>query len=174
MAQTILNNIIRIVFLVLLQCLVVNRMHLLDGLILPWIYIFGILMLPFETPRWLRLLVGFTVGFVMDYFTGPMGLHTSACLTLTYLQPFIQRLLAPREGYEITHRPTVQRMGLSWYLSYAGILTLFHHAWLFFFEVLRLSDFFYQLIHILFSAVATLLMMTIGQYLIYTSKTSES
>lgn len=173
MALTILNNIVRIIFLILLQCLVVNRMHLLDGLILPWIYIFGILMLPFETPRWLVLLVGFAVGFILDYFTGPMGLHTSACLVLAYLQPLVQRLLSPREGYEITQRPTIQRMGLTWYLTYAGILTLFHHAWLFFFEVLRFSDFFYQLVHILLSAAATLVLMTIGQYLIYTSKNSE-
>ena len=173
MPLTVLNNIIRILFLIFLQVLVVNRMQLFDGLLLPWIYIFGILMLPFETPRWLTLFIAFAVGFILDYFTGPMGLHTSACLVLGYMQPVVQRLLSPREGYEVTQRPTIQRMGLRWYITYAATLTLFHHAWLFFLEVLRFSDFFYQLVHILFSTLGTMVLMIIGQYLIFTSKSSE-
>ncbi len=173
MPITILNNIVRILFLILLQSVVVSRILLLDGLVLPMIYIFGLLMLPFSIPRWLLLLIGFVSGLIMDYFSGPLGLHTSACVVLAFAQPLMQRFLSPREGYDNSQRPTVQRMGLVWYLTYAGILTLFHHAWLFFFEVLRFSDFFYQLVHILLSAAATLVLMTIGQYLIYTSKNSE-
>jgi hypothetical protein len=169
-----INNFIRILFVILLQCLVVNRMQLFDGLILPWIYIFGLLMLPFETPRWLTLTIAFTVGLVMDFFTGPVGLHTSACVVLGYLQPVVQRFLSPREGYEVTQRPTIQRMGLPWYLTYAGVLTLIHHSWLFFLEVFRFTDFFYQIFHIILSAGATLLLMTIGQYLIYTAKSSDN
>lgn len=170
MAITVISNILRIAFLILLQSLVVNRMQPLDGLILPWIYIFGILMLPFETPKWLVLIISFAVGWLMDFFTGPPGLHTSACLLLGFLQPLVQRLFSPREGYEVTQRPTVQSMGLAWYLTYASVLAFVHHTWLFFLEVLRFSDFFYQLLHIVLSVIATVFLMTIGQYLIYTSK----
>ncbi|MEZ4798550.1 MAG: rod shape-determining protein MreD [Flavobacteriales bacterium] len=173
MALTIIKNIIRIAFLILLQILVVNRMQAFDGLVLPMVYIFGVLMLPFETPRWLVLVIGFVVGWVMDLFSGPPGLHTSATLFLAFLQPVIQKIFSPREGYEVTQRPTVQSMGLPWYLTYAGILTFAHHFWLFFMEVFRFSDFFYQMLHIIASTVATLLLMTIGQYLIYTSKNSN-
>lgn len=173
MALTIIKNIIRIAFLILLQVLVVNRMQAFDGLVLPMIYIFGVLMLPFETPRWLVLVIGFVVGWLMDLFSGPPGLHTSATLLLAFLQPVIQKIFSPREGYEVTQRPTVQSMGLPWYLTYAGILTFAHHFWLFFMEVFRFSDFFYQMLHIIASTVATLLLMTIGQYLIFTSKNSN-
>jgi hypothetical protein len=173
MAIQILINILRITFLILLQSLVVNRMQPLDGLILPWIYIFGILMLPFNTPRWLMLLIGFAVGWIMDLFTGPPGLHTSACLFLTFLLPSVQKLFSPREGYDVSMKPTVQKMGLAWYLTFAGILTFAHHTWLFFLEVLRFGDFFYQLLHIILSSAATLFLMTVGQYLIFTSKSSE-
>ncbi len=173
MAQTIISQIIRILFLILLQSLVVSKIQLLDGLILPWIYIYGILMLPFETPRWLVLFSAFATGFVLDYFTGPMGLHTASCTMLGYLQPLVQRFLSPREGYEITQRPTIQRMGLAWYVTYASILTLAHHFMLFFLEAMRLSDFFYQVIHIILSSAATVGLMIIGQYLIFTSKSAE-
>jgi cell shape-determining protein MreD len=173
MLQTVSVNIIRVLFLVLLQALVVSRVQLFDGLIFPWIYIFSILMLPFETPRWFVMLVSFLIGLLMDYFSGPIGLHTSACVFLGYLQPIVQKILAPREGYDLTQRPTVQRMGLAWYVTYAGVLTLAHHTWFFFMEVFRFSDFLYQVLHILLSTLATLVLMTIGQYLIYNSKNAS-
>jgi len=173
MLLTVGGNILRIAFLILLQALVVSRIQLFDGLILPWVYIFGILMLPFETPRWLTLTVGFAVGWTMDYFSGPMGLHTTACVTLAYMQPIVQKFISPREGYDSIQRPTIQSMGLPWYLTYAGVLTLIHHSWFFFFEVFRFSDFFYQLFHILLSSAATIVLMTIGQYLIFNSKSSQ-
>lgn len=173
MLQTVVINIIRIAFLIVLQALVVNRIQLLDGLILPFVYIFGILMLPFSTPRWLTLLIAFATGFIMDYFSGPMGLHTGACTLLGFMQPVVQNILSPREGYETTQRPTVQKMGLGWYLTYATVLTFLHHSWLFLMEVFRFSDFFYQIFHIILSVAGTLVLMTIGQYLIFQSKSSE-
>jgi cell shape-determining protein MreD len=119
------------------------------------------------------MLVGFMVGLLMDYFSGPIGLHTSACVFLGFLQPIVQKILAPREGYDLTQRPTVQRMGLAWYVTYAGVLTLAHHSWFFVMEVFRFSDFLYQVLHILLSTFATLVLMTIGQYLIYNSKNAS-
>jgi hypothetical protein len=173
MAQVILRNIIRILFVLLLQALVVSRMELLDGMVLPWIYIFGILMLPFNTPPWLVLVTGGAVGLCADFFTHMTGLHMSAGLFLGFMQPRIQRLLAPREGYDPTAGPTVQHMGLAWYATYASILTLSHHLWLFYLEVFRFSDFFLTLLRVLMSTAGTVLLMTIGQYLIYTSKASD-
>jgi hypothetical protein len=173
MTLTIFHNFIRITFLILLQALIVSRMQVLDGFILPWIYIFGILMIPFETPKWAVLLIAFATGYIMDLFSGPMGMHMTACVVLGWLQPFVQKLLSPREGYDIVQRPTIQKMGLQWYLTYAGLLTFIHHFVLFFAETLRLTPFFYHIGHILFSSIATLLLMTIGQYLIFAQKGNE-
>lgn len=170
MAQQILISTVRILFLLLLQALVVSRMNLFGGLILPWVYIFGILMLPLSMPSWGIMLSAFAVGVGMDYLSGPMGLHASSCLFIGLVLPWMRRILAPREGYDSTQKPTVQKMGLPWYLTYAGALTLAHHAWFFIVEVFRTSDLGYQLIKILLSSVLTLILMTIGQYLIYNSK----
>jgi len=59
---------------------------------------------------------------------------------------------------------------LAWYLTYASTITLAHHTWFFIVEVFRTSDLGYQLMKILLSSILSLLLMTIGQYLIYTSK----
>jgi cell shape-determining protein MreD len=173
MLQQIIANTIRILFLVLLQALVVGRINASDGLILPYVYIFALLMLPFQTPAWLVMVISFFTGWLMDYFTGPVGLHTSACVFLGFVIPLVNKFLSPREGYDSTQRPTVQRMGITWYVTYAAICTFFHHGFLFFIEVLRFSDFFYQIAHIFLSSLATLVLMVIGQYIIYNTKTSE-
>jgi hypothetical protein len=164
------RHIIRIIFLILLQGLIVNRLDLASGLILPSVYIFAILMLPLQTPRLLLLVIGFVAGIFMDSFTNTIGMHTSACVFLAFAQPHVLRLLAPREGYEFGLTPTVQDLGLSWYLTYAGILTLCHHSLLFFMEVFRFTDLSFTLEKIALSSLTTVLLMVLGQYLIFTPK----
>ncbi len=170
MGSKTITSFLRIFFLLFLQALVVSRLQLLDGFVLPWVYIFGILMLPFDTPKWLVLILAFVTGYFMDLFTGPMGMHMTACVVLGWLQPMVQRLMAPREGYDAIQEPTIQKMGLSWYLTYAGILTLCHHFVLFYAETLRITPFWYQIGHILFSAIGTLILLVVGQYLIFNKK----
>ncbi|MBL7941182.1 MAG: hypothetical protein JNM00_00340 [Flavobacteriales bacterium] len=130
-------------------------------------------MLPFTTPAWLVLVIGGVTGLVMDYFSHMTGLHMSAGLFLGYIQPKVQRLLSPREGYDPTAGPTIQHLGFAWYVTFASILTLAHHLWLFYLEVFRFSDFFQTLLRVILSSAATVLLMIIGQYLIYTSKPNE-
>ncbi len=174
MIGVVARNIVRIVFLVLLQGLIVNRLDLWQGLVLPSVYLFAILMLPVNTPRLLLLLIGFATGAFVDAFTNTLGLHASASLLVAYFQPHILRFFSPRDGYEAGQRPTVKDLGLTWYLSYAGALVLIHHTWLFFMELMRLTPFFHTLGKILFSSLATLVLLVLGQYLIYSPSERRS
>lgn len=169
MISAVLKHILRIVFLILLQGLVVNRLNLMDGMILPSVYIFAILMLPLAMNRVALMAIAFIVGALVDSFTNTLGLHTSAIVLLAFMQPVVLRVLSPREGYEPGLSPTIQDMGLTWYLAYAGMLTLIHHFWLFFIELLRFTPFWMTLGKVLLSTLATLILMVIGQYLIFSS-----
>ena len=51
MTVVFVRNIIRFVFLVLLQVLILNNIQF-SGYINPYFYIYFILLLPFDTPRW--------------------------------------------------------------------------------------------------------------------------
>lgn len=170
MLSDIIRNIIRFAFLLLLQGLIINRLDLFNGLMLPQLYIFAILMLPLETPRLLTLIIALITGIIADMFTGTPGMHASACLVLGYLMPIIQKAFAPRDGYEFGERPTVQSLGLTWYLSYAAPLVIIHHFILFYLEVFRFEDFFLTLTRVLLSAVGTIVMLIVGQYLIFSQK----
>ena len=45
--------------------------------------------------------------------------------------PAINRLLAPREGYEVTDQPTVSAMGVQWFAIRCLLLLAVHHLWMF-------------------------------------------
>ena len=57
-------------FLILFQVLILNNMQF-SGYINPYCYILFILILPFETPGWLLLVLAFILGMIIDVF--PQG-----------------------------------------------------------------------------------------------------
>lgn len=163
-----LRNSIRFIVLILLQALILNDWSLGWG-IQPFLYILFILMLPFETPRWAVLLLGFACGMSLDAFENTMGMHASAATLLAFVRRPILDRIAPRDGYETGMRPIIRHMGAGWYLRYAGILTLIHHIWLYGLELFRLSEFPAILAKGSSSAIFTVALILIHQYLIHGS-----
>ena len=173
MIKTIGWHVFRFVFFVFLQALVVNNIDVSDGWVLPFIYPFALLMLPTGSARWLTMVLGFVIGFMLDSFTHTWGMHTSACVLVGFLQPLVLRLIAPREGYDPVMRPTVQDMGLNWYIAYAFLLMLPFHLWLGYIEVFSLDQFLVTLGRAGASALAAVLLMVLGQYLMFTPKAAS-
>ncbi|HEY6162637.1 MAG TPA: rod shape-determining protein MreD [Bacteroidia bacterium] len=164
MIGTIAQNVIRFIVLVLFQVLILDHIGL-GGYLNPFLYVLFILMLPFETPEWLVLLLGFVLGLTVDMFTDTLGMHTASSVLLAYLRKYILRLIAPRDGYETSFKPTFRQMGFNWFLAYAAILVFAHHFALFYIEIFRLSDFFFTFVKVVFSSVFTLVLIFITQFL---------
>ncbi len=162
----IFGNILRGVFLILLQVMVLNN-PALGALFVPQIYILFLLALPFETPKWLLLPLAFGYGLAIDMFTNTPGLHAASCVWVAYMRPRILRLFAPREGYEFGTRPHISDMGLRWYLYYAGTLVLLHHTCFFLLEIFRFTDFHLTLLRITCSGLLTLALLILAQYLTF-------
>jgi hypothetical protein len=101
----------------------------------------------------------------MDFFSSTPGMHMSACVVMMYARLYLLRLLAPREGYEFGVRPTVPRMGLAWFMTYAGLLIVVHHLWLFLIELHRFDDILTTFLRALLSAVFTLGLSLLAQFL---------
>ena len=172
MINEIIRNIIRFIVLVLAQVLIIKNIEL-GRFINPFIYVLFIIVLPFETPRWLLLLSAFVLGITVDLFYDTAGMHASAAVFMAYVRPGVLKLFSPRDGYEFGTQPTIQYLGVPWFLSYSGILILFHHLVLFYIEVFRFSEFFSTLIRVLVSSVFTLLLVIISQYLFQRKKDQE-
>lgn len=169
MLNEVIRNIIRFIILISVQVLILNNIEL-GRFINPFLYVLFIIILPFETPKWAVILCAFLIGITMDMFSDTGGMHAAACVFMGYLRPGILKLFSPREGYEFGTQPTVQYLGLPWFLSYAGVLVFAHHLVLFYIEIFRFSEFFPTFLRVIVSSVFTLFLIIVTQYLFYRKK----
>lgn len=150
--------ILTFVILVLVQVLLMNNIQL-GGYLNPYIYVLFLLSLPFETPKWGLLVLGFLLGLTIDLFSHTVGMHTSACVFMAFLRPMVLRSLEPRDGYETESQPSVRDYGLSWYFKYSSILILAHHLFLFYIEIFKLDNFFHTFSRAVLSGAFSLILI---------------
>ncbi|MCO6495953.1 MAG: rod shape-determining protein MreD [Bacteroidetes bacterium] len=55
----------------------------------PFIYLFFLLYLPPDIPKWLSVFLFFLVGLFFDIFFNSYGIHASACTFLGLIKPFV-------------------------------------------------------------------------------------
>ena len=163
-----INRILRFslifILLLLLQVLLFNNIQF-SGYVNPYIYIMFILLLPFEIPAWLLLIISFFTGLIIDLFTGTPGMHTSATVLAGFVRPFILRVISPRDGYEAGADPSMQVYGIRWFLIYTSLIILIHHTALFYLEVFRFTDFFRTLLRVMLSSLFSVTFIVLLEYI---------
>lgn len=150
----------------MLQVLIVRNINLGSYLILlP--YILFILLLPFDMNRLLVLALSFLLGLTVDMFYDTAGMHAASCTLIGFARNYVLRFIAPREGYDPSQSPTVEHMGLTWFVTYAGILIFLHHLFFFYLEIFRFGEFFRTLLRVIVSTLGTFTFVYIIQFLFY-------
>ena len=162
----IARNIFRFVVLILFQVLVMDNV-LINGYMIPYIYLLFILLMPFETPRWIQLLSGFALGLAMDLFSGTLGMHTAATVLIAFVRPYLLDLLASRDGYELDTFPRIHYYGFLWFLKYTLIIVFIHHLALFYLEVFQLKVFFSTLLRVILSTILSTSTIVLSQYFVF-------
>ena len=166
MIKLLARNIIRFIVLVLAQVLIINNIQV-SGFIVPYLYVLFILLMPFETPKWLLMVSAFALGLSIDLFTQTPGMHAAASVLMAFLRPFVLEMIAPRDAYEAGTFPRVYYYGFQWFLRYTVILVLAHHFILFYIEVFRFSEFFSTFLRVLLSSLLSIILIMLSQYFIY-------
>ena len=166
MIKRLPRYIINFILLVFLQVFIFNNIQF-SGFINPYIYIIFILLLPFETPKWLILFLAFLLGLTVDLFTNTIGMHSSATVFMAFLRPYLLKVLAPRDGYEAETLPQLNYYGFGWFLRYASVLVIVHHLFLFYIEVFSFSNFFFTLLRVILSSIFSIFLIVISQYFFY-------
>ncbi|MDT8401985.1 MAG: hypothetical protein RQ743_09840 [Bacteroidales bacterium] len=165
MLNTILRYTGLFILLIAIQVLLLNNIQF-SGFVNPYIYILFILLLPFETPSWLLLILSFATGLVMDICSATPGLHTSATVFAGFIRPWVLNFMAPHEGYEQGDLPGIRTYGFRWFLTYVLIIVALHHFFLFYIEVFKFEYFFRTLLRVLISTGFTLIFIVIVQSII--------
>jgi rod shape-determining protein MreD len=136
-------------------------------MVTPYLYFLFILWMPFTTNRSLQLIIAFAFGFMMDSFRHNPGFHAAACVLIAYIRPFLVTLLIPQKGAnENYEEPSATSMGgFLPYMIYAAVLTVIHHAWLFFLEAWQFGNIWYFLVKTIASTAISLLLIIITELL---------
>src|SRR5688572_19999063 len=142
--NSLVKNIIRFIFFILVQVFVLNKIPPLHQLATPYIYFLFILWLPFKIGRRTLMIIALALGLCLDYFTKTPGLHAAPCVFIAYLRPFLINVLISQEGAEANYEePSIRSMGFVPYFTYTVVLTLLHHGFLFILEALQFAGLWY-------------------------------
>ena len=174
-----LKNFFRFCIIILIQVLVLNKITLrwwsqpeASPVVLPYLYPLFILLLPFETPVWLLLGLGFALGLTMDSFMNTAGMHACATILIAYLRTNVLNALLPKNLSEYPNQsPGVKNMGWVPFLVYSAFLIFIHHTVFFTVELWSLSNLGYLALKIVASS-ATSMVFVIVYLLLFTKQTS--
>lgn len=125
MVQAVIKEIIWLVILVLVQALVLNRVHIM-GYATPLPYIYLILKFQAGSSRDANLIWAFCLGLLVDIFSNTPGLASASAVLLTMVQPFFLKLFSMKEDNAETN-PSAREMGNGAFMRYVITCVLFHH-----------------------------------------------
>lgn len=124
------------IYVFLLQVLVLENVH---GIFWfhPFVYLFFLLYLTPDLPKWASVLIGFFIGFIFDIFLNSFGIHASACLLVGLLKPYLAAgniNLAPAREEE--KGSWLNKGKFRFKMLFLIVFILMHHFVVFFFEML--------------------------------------
>jgi rod shape-determining protein MreD len=160
------RNIFILIVVILFQILVMDNI-MLNGYMVPYVYLLFILLMPFETPWWLQITAGFLVGAGIDLFENTAGMHTAASVLIAFIRPYMLDRLAPRDGYEPETLPRIHYYGFLWFLKYTVVIVSIHHFVLFYLEVFQLRDFLSTLLRVILSSILSSSVIILSQYFVF-------
>jgi len=169
MSRSIIVNLVRFVVLVFIQVFLLKNIDLYN-FSTPYLYILFILLLPFETPNVLLFVLAFILGLTIDAFYDTPGLHAAACTVLAFVRIIFISITVQKDGFDNEPEPTLGIMGLRWFITYAIVLTLIHHFFLFNLEAFSLSQLEFTISRVLLSSLFTVFLMLISGLLFFKRK----
>ncbi len=165
MSKQLTRYAVTFIVLFALQVLILNNIRL-GGYINPYIYILFIMLLPFEIPGWLLLILGFLTGLTMDAFAGTLGMHSSATLFIAFLRPYILSNISTHESAEKKGNPTLSTKDVGWFIKYTLLIVIAHHFILFYLEAFSFTHFFSTFLRVILSSIMTAFFIIISQFFV--------
>jgi rod shape-determining protein MreD len=163
MGNSFIKNILRFIILILIQVTILDNINF-GGYINPYLYVYFILLLPFEAPGWLLLISAFLMGISIDAFENTMGINAAATVMMAFFRPVVLRSITGKDFDKGTN-PSIRDFGFKWFFTYSLILIFIHHLTLFYLEVFRFAHFFATLQRVLLSTILTLFLVIVVQYI---------
>ena len=124
-----LRRFVVFIVLCLAQALVFNHIHLF-GCATVQLYVYFVIALPRNYPRWAVLLWSFCLGLGVDVFSNTPGMAAATLTLVGLVQPYLLTLFIPREAPE-NMQTAASTIGFTKFLTFAAML-VFLHCFVFF------------------------------------------
>jgi len=163
MNKLLVRNLIRTVFILIVQLLLLKRNLTLGefNYIHLTIYSLIIALLPYKTPKILVVAIGFSLGLFVDLFYDSLGVHAGATTLVAYCRSFILYWIAPTEGYK-KDGLTPYAYGIPWFLTYMSLMIFFHLITLYSLEAFSFVYIQEIMLRTIFSTIASLFFVMFG------------
>ena len=136
--KQVLQHVFWFVGLLLFQLLVLDNIHFL-GVYIPMLYIYALIRLPSSLSTSAVILIGFTVGLIMDMFANTPGMHTAATTLMAGIRYPLIRLFILKEDFS-NRTISLSWMGQSVFWRYTAIMVLVHHSAIFLLEAMSFMN----------------------------------
>lgn len=156
-----MRRIVTLLGLALLQILFLNRISLF-GYVTPLFYIWMIARFDSSMKRSSVLLWSFSLGLIIDVFSGTPGLNAASATLLAMFQPGMIKLFVPLDRHDVIV-PGLASMGRP-FIGYLLLITLLHHSVYFILRSIPLGDWQVLVVKVVLSSLLTFIMMIVAEY----------
>ena len=122
MTSKTLKSILWYVLLLLAQVLVLNHIHLFQCAT-PLLYIYIVIGIRRNFPKWLSLTAAFITGLIVDIFANTPGVAAASMTFIALIQPYLLLFFINRESPEDL-KPTLRTLGFARFIYFALPLIL--------------------------------------------------
>lgn len=156
MFQIILSRLAWFFILIVLQVIALNHVHIF-GYATPLPYIYLLLILPGETPRWAYVAIGFIMGLIIDMFTNTPGVAAGATCLTGLMVPFLLKISTPDDTCDENFFPSCKSMEWAPFIKYSVLASLIQTIAFFSLEAFSFFEWQTLLINIIGSTALTTL-----------------
>jgi rod shape-determining protein MreD len=108
----------------LVHVIVLGRIHLF-GCATPLLYVWFVILLPRNFPKWKGLLWSFAMGLLTDIFSNTPGLAAASLTLIGVIQPYFFEIFVPRDSVEDL-KPSIRNIGPTKYAYYVSVLVFLY------------------------------------------------
>ena len=168
MSRTIFTTILEFILIALVQILLLNNIQLF-GYMEPMLYIWFIILLPNNFPKWLVMILGFLMGFTVDMFSEQLGFHTATATFIATIKPMLLSWFTNHFDND-TFVPSTREMGFANFLGFVSTIVLLHTTIFICIDTFSFSEILQMLLRILMSSLVSILLILISDALFMKSK----
>ena len=154
MSMDFLKQLGLFVVFVLIQTMVLGRIHLFDYAT-PLLYVYFVAMFPRNYPKWAILLWSFALGLTIDIFSNTPGLAAASLTLIGAIQPYYFKLFVSHDAAEDL-RPSLSSIGSLKYTNYIVVLVLLYSLVFHTLEMFSFFNWLHWLMCVVGSTIVTL------------------